>query len=406
MSKVKAGVVLVTKFVRPGAKAFKGYVNYIDREAAVRNEYSDEWNGYVDYMGNPQKTSALFTAASDCLSEKNKQELKDQFIQAEENSNLMWQTVLSFDNRWLEEQGIYDSATNTLNSDKIRELTRNSMDRMLEKEGISESAVWSAAIHYNTDNIHIHIATVEPGQSQRPMRENGEPKGVWKKSTLNAGKSVVVNGILLQQEENKYLNDLIRNNIVGGKRDQAIAYDRELRQLFLKVYNELPENKQYWNYKSTNLGNQTRKDLDTLSWMFIQKYHADDYKKFQEVAQIQQDKYKTAYGAGNKVVNNYAANKEKELYTRLGNTILKEMKEYDRQLDQDEKVNKRMLHYALSKDINNHIIKSNSIQGGLNRMGQAMHQMSRAFRKDIQSVKNQMQYDNLQQKIEREKERL
>ena len=38
-------------------------------------------------------------------------------------------------------------------------------------------------------------------------------------------------------------------------------------------------------------------------------------------------------------------------------------------------------------------------------MGQAMHQMGRVFRKDIQSVKNQMQYDNLQQMIEREKER-
>ena len=48
MSKVKAGVVLVTKFVRPGSKAFKGYINYIDREEAVRNEYTDEWNGYVD----------------------------------------------------------------------------------------------------------------------------------------------------------------------------------------------------------------------------------------------------------------------------------------------------------------------------------------------------------------------
>ena len=404
MSKVKAGVVLVTKFVRPGAKAFKGYINYIDREEAVRNEYSDEWNGYVDYMKKKKKTSALFTAASDCLSEKDKQELKDQFIQAEENGNLMWQTVLSFDNRWLEEQGIYDSATNTLNSDKIRELTRNSMDRMLEKEGISESAVWSAAIHYNTDNIHIHIATVEPGQSQRPMRENGEPKGVWRRATLNAGKSVVVNDILLQQEENRYLNELIRHNIVGGKKDQAIAYDRDLRLVFLKVYNELPKNKQYWNYNSTNLGNQTRKDLDTLSEMFISKYHAEDYKEFKKAAKIQQEKYKTAYGEGNKFVNNYADNKEKELYTRLGNSILKEMKEYDRQLDQDEKVNKRMLHYALSKDINNHIVKSDNIRDGMNQMGRAMHQISRAFRKDIQSVKNQMQYDSLQQKIEMEKE--
>ncbi len=405
MSKVKAGVVLVTKFVRPGSKAFKGYINYIDREEAVRNEYTDEWNGYVDYMGNPEKTSALFTASADKLTGEDKQSLKEQFIQAEENGNLMWQTVLSFDNRWLEEQGIYDSNTNMLDSDKIRELTRNSMDRMLEKEGIAESAVWSAAIHYNTDNIHIHIATVEPGQTHRPMKENGEPKGVWKRSTLNAGKSVVVNGILLQQEENRLLNDLIRNNIVGGKKEKSIAYDKDLRQAFLKVYNSLPENKQYWNYNSTNLGNRTRKDLDALSRQFIEKYHAEDFEEFKKIAHIQQEKYKTAYGDGNKTVNNYAANKEKELYTRLGNTILKEMKEYDRQLTQDENLNKRMLHYALSKDINNHVMKSEGVRSGINQMGKAMHKMNQAFRKDIQSIKNQMQYENLQHQIEIEKER-
>ena len=31
---------------------------------------------------------------------------------------------------------------------------------MLENEGL-ENAIWTAGIHYNTDNIHIHIATCE-----------------------------------------------------------------------------------------------------------------------------------------------------------------------------------------------------------------------------------------------------
>ena len=37
---------------------------------------------------------------------------------------------------------------------------------MLEKENLQNS-VWSGAIHYNTDNIHIHVATVEPS----PLRK-------------------------------------------------------------------------------------------------------------------------------------------------------------------------------------------------------------------------------------------
>lgn len=407
MAGIKAGVVLVTKFIRPKSKAYAGYIDYIDRDEAVRNEYSDKWNGYADYMGNPEKTTEMFGAGSDRLSAEEKQQLKKDFISAQERGNLMWQTVLSFDNRWLEDQGLYDSSTNTLNADKLKELTRNSMKKMLEKEGIAESAVWSAAIHYNTDNIHIHIATVEPGKTQRPMRDNGEPKGVWKQSTLKVGKASVVNAILRQQEENRIINDLIRKNIVGGKRDKMIAYDKDLRQAFLKVYNNLPANKQYWNYNSTNLGNLNRKNLDELSRLYIQKFHARDYEEFKQNVKKQQEKYREAYGDGEKVVNQYAENKEKELYERLGNSILKEMKEYDKRLADEERrgrlQDRRMSNYKLSGGINNKLLADGNIHQGFNVMGHAMHRINRAFKKDFQSMKNLAEYEKLQQRIELQK---
>lgn len=404
---IKAGVVLVTKFIRPNSAAYAGYIDYIDRDEAVRNEYSDKWNGYIDYMGNPEKTSELFSASSDRLSGEEKQQLKKDFVSAQEKGNLMWQTVLSFDNRWLEKQGLYDSVTNTLNADKIKELTRNSMKKMLEKEGIVESAVWSASIHYNTDNIHIHIATVEPGRTQRPMRENGEPKGVWRQSTLNAGKASVVNAILMQQEENKLINDLIRKNIVGGKREKMIAYDKDLRQSFLKVYNNLPTNKQHWNYNSTSLGNLNRKNLDELSRLFIQKFHQKDYEEFKRNVGKQQEKYKEAYGDGEKIVNRYAENKEKELYERLGNSILKEMKEYDRRLAKEERQgrlsDRKMANYKLSDTLNNKLLANQDIHSGLKTVAVAMNRINKAFKKDFQSMKNLAEYEKLQQKIEMQK---
>ena len=48
----------------------------------------------------------------------------------------------------------------------IPEIWSQKLNTMLEKEGLS-NAVWTASFHFNTDNIHIHIATVEPV----PMRE-------------------------------------------------------------------------------------------------------------------------------------------------------------------------------------------------------------------------------------------
>lgn len=407
MAGIKAGVVLVTKFIRPKSKAYAGYIDYIDRDEAVRNEYSDKWNGYADYMGNPEKTTEMFSAGSDRLSVEEKQQLKKDFISAQERGNLMWQTVLSFDNRWLEEQGLYDSSTNTLNADKLKELTRNSMKKMLEKEGIAESAVWSAAIHYNTDNIHIHIATVEPGRTQRPMREDGEPKGTWRQSTLKAGKASVVNNILMQQKENQLINDLIRKNIVGGKREKMIAYDKELRQAFLKVYNNLPTNKQYWTYNSTNLGNLNRKNLDELSQLYIQKFHKKDYEEFKKNVKKQQEKYREAYGDGDKIINRYAENKEKELYERLGNSILKEMKEYDKRLAEEERqgklLDRKTANYKLAGPLNNKLLADHNIHTGVDIMGHAMHRINQAFKKDFQSMKNLAEYEKLQQRIEMQK---
>lgn len=404
MGDVKAGVVLVTKFVRPHSEAYGGYIDYIDRDEAVRNEHSDRWNSYMDYMGNPEKTSELFSAGTDKLSAEEKQQLKEDFIEAQDKGNLMWQTVLSFDNRWLEKQGLYDAATNTLNSDKIKELTRNSMKKMLEKEGILESSVWSAAIHYNTDNVHVHIATVEPGKTQRPMREDGEPKGVWRQSTLQAGKSNVVNNIMQQQEENKLINDIIRKNIVATKREKTIAYDKDLREAFLRVYKNLPANKQYWNYNSTNLGNQNRKNLDDLSKLYIEKFHQEDYKQFQDAIKLQQEKYKEAYGDGAKVINRYGENKEKELYERLGNSILKEMKEYDRQLTEQEKLGRlskrELVNYKMAQHLDSQDMADQNIQSGLHTIGKSMNKLSKAFRKDLQTMKNQIAYEKLQQEIE------
>lgn len=407
MGDIKAGVVLVTKFIRPNSKAYSGYIDYIDRDEAARNDNSDKWNGYLKYMGDPEKTSEMFTSGSDRLTEGEKQKLKEDFISAQERGNLMWQTVLSFDNRWLEKQGLYDSNTHTLNADKIKELTRNSMKKMLEKEGISESAVWSAAIHYNTEHIHVHIATVEPGRSQRPMRENGEPKGVWRQSTLKAGKASVVNGILMQQEENRLINDLIRKNIAGGKREKMIAYDKDLRQAFLKVYNNLPANKQHWNYNSTSLGSLNRKNLDELSRLYIQKFHQKDYEAFKENVKKQQEKYKEAYGDGDKIVNQYAENKEKELYERLGNSILKEMKEYDRRLVMEERQGKlsdrKAAGYKLAGTLNGKMLADYNIRAGLQTLGSSMNRINKAFRKDFQSIKNLAEYEKLQHKIEMQK---
>ncbi|EPZ61868.1 hypothetical protein H477_5898 [[Clostridium] sordellii ATCC 9714] len=82
----------------------------------------------------------------------------------------MWQEVYSFDNEWLKKQGLYDPKTKFLDEDKIKNAIRKSIEFSLEKSGMKETALWSGAIHYNTDNIHIHVAICEPNPTKKEVR--------------------------------------------------------------------------------------------------------------------------------------------------------------------------------------------------------------------------------------------
>ncbi len=166
-SSITAGCIVKTDFVTAGSKLFAGYIDYIDRETAVRNENISQYSLYTNYMDNPEKTTELFTNDSNRLSNTEKQQLKALYEKAQWNGSPMWQTVISFDNLWLEKNRMYNSEEGFLDVRSLHEYTRKAVNAMLKKEGL-DTAVWSAAIHYNTDNLHVHIATVEPTPT-RPL---------------------------------------------------------------------------------------------------------------------------------------------------------------------------------------------------------------------------------------------
>lgn len=356
MDKIKAGVVVVTKFCRAGSSVFASYINYIDRKEAVRTENDYKYNLYQDYMSNPEKTTGLFTEFSDLKTDAEKKELKRVFEKAQENDSLMWQTVISFDNRWLEENGLYQSKDRVLDEERLKGITRSAVRKMLEKEGL-QNAVWSAAVHYNTDNIHIHIASVEP----HPMREkkayiqyeekmvngrmrkqpildqNGKPvvkreyKGTFKPKSIEACRREVVNEIIREKENNLKINSIIRDSIVKQKREHPLAKDKELCSLFLKLYRDMPDcNRNMWNYNNPIM-NPQKKQIDAISQKYIEKYHGAEYQEFLSLINAQAEKYKKAYGESSD--RNYTEGKLNDLYTRMGNAVLTEIRAFDKQQD-------------------------------------------------------------------------
>lgn len=335
--KIVAGVTLMQDFCRPGSEEFGGYIDYLDREEAQRNNAIKTFNLFNDYMGNPEKSSGLFTADKDALTLDEKRELKDIFQIAQDNGSLMWQTVISFDNVWLEKNGVYDTQKQILDERKIKEVARMAIGKLLKEEKL-EHAVWSAGIHYNTDNLHIHIATVEPFPMREKMLYDGhlEVRGKFKLGSINKCKSVVVNELMQTKDVNLQINKIIRKDIVEQLKARELTQDPILKEKFLTLCEKLPElpgNLMHYNNKAMA---QYRAYVDEISKLFLEKYTPEQYKELTNILERQSRLYEEAYGG-----DNYGYYKEDKLYDlmeRMGNATLRAAREYLKSLGQKTEV--------------------------------------------------------------------
>jgi hypothetical protein len=392
----KPAVVLKTIFVTCEKAEFRNYIEYVDRDDVKKEQLeNDLFSNYQDYMANPEKASSLFTKDQDRLNKEEKNRLKNLYKKAQENKSVMWQDVISFDNKWLEEHGIYDPKTKTLDEKKLMNATRQLMLEMMKRERMENSAVWSAAIHYNTDNIHVHVATVEPN----PTRWRGKRKP----KTLDAMKSKVVNSIMDRSDQQKKINDLIRKNIVNRKKEDTTFNwkNRKLKAQFLEIYRQLPEDRRQWQYGYHTI-NPVRPSLDQLSKDYIQKHHKKDYDLFLKELDKEVGVLKRAYGEGSEEkrrYENYKQNKIDELHKRMGNAFLTEMKAYDHEVKSQKKGNQ-----GQAKG-NNYLSKQGQAFKNNVSLLYTMRKIEKVFEKEYGDWKNQKAYEKLQRSIEEERER-
>lgn len=354
MKEIVSGVTVMTKFIKVNDVMFCDYIDYMDRDEATRTKNFDKFNIYNDYMGNPKKSSGLFTKTKEALSSEEKKELKKVFEVAQDNGSLMWQTVISFDNSWLAKYGLYDLDTKVIHEKALQKIVRVSVNKMLEKEGL-ENAVWSGSFHYNTDNLHVHIATVEPIPSREKRRyiqkdekgnvlydKNGnkktvlEYKGVFKLSSIEECKSMVVNQIIKEKSHNIEINKLVRDTFLKQKKDRLIEKDKDLSEMFLKIYNMLPETQPgLWKYGNNNM-KSVRPELDKLTIRYLEKYHEEEFEEFKSLVSLQEEKYRESYGKERNKGRSFQEGKLEDLKKRMGNLILKEMIEYSKNIKKIE----------------------------------------------------------------------
>lgn len=376
------GVVVVSKFLTSTSKKFNSYINYMGREEAIRNEKFNRYSLYEDYMGNPNKTTGLFNNNNDLMSDFEKSMAQNLFKKAQKNNSIMWQDVFSFDNKWLEEQGLYNPLTKELDEVKIKDAVRKSINFSLEKKDMLESAVWNGAIHYNTDNIHIHVAICEP----EPTIQRGKRT----QKTLDIMKSKFVNELLNSKENYQDINNIIRSEIMGSKHKSSMLNDKELKLLMKDVIKNLPSDKRQWHYSYSTMSG-ANKYLDKMTKHYIQNYKQDEFNELLLKLDKQELILKETYGVGQREkYKDYKQNKIDELYKRMGNAFLTEIKasiKSDEELQQQSKLIKHE-NFATYKS-NVKIISKKDI-----------NKIKKALCNEFDSVKNMNYYQQLQQKID------
>lgn len=350
---MKAGVTYMMKFVSSKNQKFSSYINYIDREEAARtNQYKNynfafddvkkkDLDTYNEYMGRPEATSGLFTSESDDLSLEERKTLKESFKTAQKNKSLMWQDVISFDNSFLEKYGLYDSKTKQLNDQKLKTSARLAVEDMLKHEGMSNSAVWSGAIHYNTDNIHIHIAIVEPeptrekrtfyNKNRRPYEDyvGVRRERAGGQTAYEHFKSMVLEHIVDNSEKSAQISNLQRNVLKVDQHRLSYRLNFKMQQDYKALFQELPNDKRLWKYRMNGM-KDLRPKIEAFNRAYLKKYQPKEYQEYLRLLDEQVDYFQSAYGDSR--AKDYKENKlygKDGLYTSLGNTLLKEMNQYD-----------------------------------------------------------------------------
>ncbi len=372
------GVINKVKFITNGSSKFKNFIDYIDRSEATRKKNFDKYSAYNNYMGNPEKIGSLFTKDKHSLTEKEVKKLKKDFDKAQSNGSNMWQEVFSFDNEFLEVNGLYDSENGALDEEKIQEATRRAMEELSKREGFKD-LTWSASLHYNTDNIHVHIASVEIN----PSRERGK----FKPKTLYNMKSSFVNSLLDKQKDLDKINSLIRDNLIQGKKEMSFKEDIEMRKMVKEIVQKLPSDKRQWHYNYNSM-QEVRPLIDNLTKYYIETYKKDEFKELVDRLEKEDKFYKEVYGKRKVETTTYKDNKIQDLYTRMGNTILKEIKEYVK--EEDLKSQKKFENLQERWERNKNIIITK----------QSISMMKKSLNNDINSMKNQREYEKLQSSIE------
>lgn len=237
------------------SKSKDDYLGYIDKGIKSTDGFRD----YIDYAGNPEKSSGVFNSHG-LMGPLEKKELRERLRNTD---SVIWDMVISTEEKY--------GKRNLTDWKEAQKLLNDILPKFFKRAGMDkDNVVWYAGLHENTDNRHIHISFFE----KEPRIYDKKSKGFRHRK----GKIGIQNIRSLKMDAESYF--LQPAVALRRMRDEAVARakatvlgkspmetNQSMRRLIHELYEEIPK-KGHIYYASENMDG-VRKKVDQLSDMIL-----------------------------------------------------------------------------------------------------------------------------------------
>lgn len=338
MSAVRPAVVFSLGFVYDWKIGGYDFMEYMSRPEAfckdnhIGDEEYDPKNSFkgsdfLTYMSNEEKSDGLFDSTRDLLDDDDKEVYRAHEMQSRTEGCPKYYGVMSFDNDFLIEHGLLSPDQEQLDTKRLKELGREGINALIHSnEKFEDSNVyWNAAIHTNTDNVHIHYSICEYHRLE-DRRQTRAGQDLIPIASFNKLKSTVANRII--GDEHLQRIQTARNEI----RTQLAA--KGTREQLSELLDILPDNilrssKEQCGYNSRYV-KRYRAPIQNV----VKNIIGSDAElqaltsEFDTAVRNGQEMYRRIYGEGSQELYvNFTKNRYADLQERLGNEVLERVRD-------------------------------------------------------------------------------
>lgn len=292
-----------------------------DEEYDPKNSFKG--SDFLTYMSNEEKSDGLFDSTHDLLDEEDKNVYRAYELQSRtEEGCPKYYGVMSFDNDFLIEHGLLSPDSKHLSAKRLKELGREGINALIHSNPkFDDSNVyWNAAIHTNTDNVHIHYSICEYHRLE-DRRQTTAGQDLIPIASFNKLKSVVANRII--GDEHLQRIQAARDEI----RTQFAA--KGTREQLAELLNILPDNVLRSSKEQAGYNSRYVKRYQSAIQNVVKNIISSDPElqalanEFDTAVRNGQEIYRRIYGEGSQELYiNFIKNRYADLQERLGNEVL------------------------------------------------------------------------------------